>query len=129
MLKKCESKVIRYKFTMGVVILILIGILMPGESVPQVGIPGLDKVVHFGMFFVLTGVYYLEYLMNNKKLPVWYYAVACLFVFAGSTEVMQLFASSRSMDILDLSVDTMGIFIASLLWVAFVKLREGKVAK
>lgn len=123
MIKKLRG----YKFTLGVIILILIAIWMPGSSVPQVGIPNVDKLVHFGMFFVLTAVYYLEYLMRNQKLPVWYYVVACIFVFAGLTEFMQLFAVERSMDLLDLSADTTGIFVASLLWVAFVKVRAKKV--
>lgn len=120
------KKLMGYKFTIGAIILILIAIWMPGSSVPQVSIPNIDKLVHFGMFFVLTGVYYLEYLIRNRKLPIWYYVVACIFVFAGSTEVMQLFAAERSMDLLDLSADTIGIFVASLLWVVAVKIRMKK---
>ena len=41
----------QYKLTLVVILLILVAILMPGDSVPSVGIPGMDKLVHFGMFF------------------------------------------------------------------------------
>lgn len=129
MIKKCGKKCRDYKFTIGVVILILIAILMPGGSVPQVGVPGLDKVIHFGMFFTLTAVFYVEYLRNTNKLPVWYYAFASIFTFAGLTEFMQLFAEDRSMDVLDLSADTLGIFVGSLLIVLYVKLSRKKTDK
>ena len=121
MLKKSWNRCIDYKFTIGVVILILIAILMPGDSVPKVGVPGIDKVVHFGMFFTLTTVFFIEYLRNNNRLPIWYYAFTIIFVFAGSTEVMQLFASDRSMDILDLSADTLGIFVGIILISTYIK--------
>lgn len=121
MLKKSWNKCINYKFTLAVVALILIAILMPGDSVPEVGIPGIDKVIHFGMFFTLAVVFYLEYFKNNNKLPIWYYVFAVIFIFASSTEVMQFFAVDRSMDLLDLSADTLGIFIGILLTTIYVK--------
>lgn len=121
MLKKSWNKCIKYKFTLAVVALILIAILMPGDSVPEVGIPGIDKVIHFGMFFTLAVVFYLEYFKNNKKLPIWYYAFAVIFIFASSTEVMQIFAIDRSMDLLDLSADIIGIFIGIILTTIYVR--------
>lgn len=121
MLKKSWNKCINYKFTLAVVVLILIAILMPGDSVPEVGIPGVDKVIHFGMFFTLTIVFYIEYLWNNNKLPIWYYAFAVIFIFASSTEIMQFFAVDRSMDMLDLSADTLGIFGGIILTTIYVR--------
>lgn len=121
MLKKSWNKCISYKFTLLVVALILIAILMPGDSVPEVGIPDIDKVIHFGMFFTLAVVFYLEYFKNNNKLPIWYYAFAVIFIFASSTEVMQVFAIDRSMDLLDLSADTIGIFIGILLTTIYTR--------
>lgn len=106
----------QYKLTLAVVALILIAILMPGDSVPSVGIAGMDKVVHFGMFFTLSAVFQLEYLWHNKELPTMLYAFFVIFIFAFATEVMQLFAVSRSFDLKDLVADSIGMVVASLLW-------------
>lgn len=110
----------QYKLTLAVVILILVAILMPGDSVPSVGIPGIDKVVHFGMFFTLAGTFNLEYLWQHKSLPHMFYATFIVFIFALMTEIMQLFAVSRSFDLKDLVADTVGIIVASLLWKGYM---------
>ncbi|MEG0014760.1 MAG: VanZ family protein [Cellulosilyticaceae bacterium] len=117
------KKIMSFKLTIVVVILVLIGILMPGGSVPSIGIPGMDKVVHFGMFFMLTGTFYFEYLMKYKRLPRAIYVIPVIGAFAFSTEVMQLFASSRSYDLKDLLMDIIGCIVASGIWIGTMKLR------
>lgn len=113
-----KMKIIKsFKLTMVVIVLILVGILMPGDSVPSVGIPGMDKIVHFGMFFVLTGTFYFEYFMSEKRLPRFWMAFVGVGAFAISTEVMQLCAISRSFDLKDFLVDMMGYLGASGLWI------------
>lgn len=111
------KKLWQYKLTVIVILLILVAILMPGDSVPSVGIPGIDKVVHFGMFFTLTGVYYLEYMLSNKSLPKMLYAILLVGVFAISTEIMQLFAVSRSFDLKDFVIDMIGCIVAIGIWI------------
>lgn len=123
------KKIMSFKLTIVVVILVLIGILMPGGSVPSVGIPGMDKVVHFGMFFTLTGTFYFEYLMKYKRLPRAIYVIPVIGVFAFSTEVIQLFASSRSYDLKDLLVDMIGCIVATGIWTSAIKLRNKKMEK
>lgn len=102
-----------YKLTITSVILILIAILMPGQSVPHVGISGIDKAVHFSMFSVLTLCFYFEYNRHLKKLPHFLYTLLVIGAFGFLTEVMQLFAESRSFDFKDLAVDILGVLIVS----------------
>lgn len=123
------KRIINFKLTIVVTILILVGILMPGDAVPSVGIPGMDKIVHFGMFFTLTGTFYLEYLMNYKKLPKVVYVILSVGLFALLTEIMQLFASSRSYDLKDLLADMIGCIAAIGLWIYGMKLRSKKIEK
>lgn len=101
-----------YKITGIVILLILVAILMPGSSVPKVGVPGIDKVVHLGMFFTLTATFNVEYLWHNKYLPHVLLTFMSIFIFAVSTEVIQLFASNRSCDLKDLLADMIGAVIA-----------------
>ena len=112
----------QYKLTTIVVILILVAILMPGDSVPSVGIPGIDKIIHFGMFFTLTATFSLEYLWKYKCLPDFIYACLSIIGFAFTTEVMQFFAINRSFDLKDLLADTVGFLVASLLWKGYISL-------
>lgn len=99
-----------------VTLAMLVVILMPGDSVPSVGIKGLDKVMHCGMFFVQAGTFCFEYLRITKKLPSSMYTLIGLGIFGLATEVMQLFASKRSFDLKDLVADLVGIALAIVLW-------------
>ncbi|MBS5314881.1 MAG: VanZ family protein [Clostridiales bacterium] len=118
----------QYKLTLVVILLILVAILMPGDSVPSVGIPGMDKLVHFGMFFTLSGTFCLEYVWQYKCMPHMLHTFFSLFIFAFMTEVMQLFAVSRSFDLKDLVADTIGFVVAALLWKAYMTLIHKKKA-
>lgn len=118
----------QYKLTLVVILLILVAILMPGDSVPSVGIPGMDKLVHFGMFFTLSGTFCLEYVWQYKCMPRMLYTFLGLFIFAFMTEVMQLFAVNRSFDLKDLVADTIGFVVAALLWKAYMTLIHKKKA-
>ena len=118
----------QYKLTLVVILLILVAILMPGDSVPSVGIPGMDKLVHFGMFFTLSGTFCLEYVWQYKCMPRMLYTFLGLFIFAFMTEVVQLFAVSRSFDLKDLVADTIGFVVAALLWKDYMTLIHKKKA-
>lgn len=118
------KKLWQYKLTVMVILLILVAILMPGDSVPSVGIPGIDKVVHFGMFFTLTGVYYLEYIFSNKALPKMMYVILLVGAFAISTEIMQLFVVSRSFDLKDFAIDMTGCIVVIGIWIGGSKVHR-----
>lgn len=98
-----------YKLTLLATILILIAILMPASDVPSVGIPNIDKLVHFGMFGTLALCYYGEYVFKNKRLPKFTGSWMGLEIFALLTEVMQLFVEGRSCDGIDWIADSIGI--------------------
>lgn len=122
------QKIKQYKCTLVVVILILAAILMPGDSVPSVGIHGIDKFVHFGMFFTLSGTFCLEYVRQYKCMPQIFWTFLSLFAFAFMTEVLQLFAINRSFDVKDLGADTIGFVGALLLWKVYITLIRDKKA-
>lgn len=107
----------QYKWTIVAVILILIAILMPGNDVPSVGIPHLDKVVHFGMFGVLALVFYGEYTWQHKKLPVYLKAWGAMEIFALVTEFMQKLVPGRSCDMIDFVADSLGITLMIALFI------------
>ena len=110
----------KYKFTIVAVILILIAVLMPADDVPSVGIPNIDKLVHAGMFGVLTLCFYGEYLWNEKRLPTLFYSWLGIELFAMLTECLQYFVEGRSTDIKDFIADTIGTIVAIIIMKCFV---------
>ena len=100
-----------YKFTLLSIILILIAVLMPGDDVPSVSIPNIDKFVHVGMFAFLTLCFYGEYFFSNRKMPSLCLSWGMLELFAITTELLQYLAEGRSCDIKDFLADTIGIVI------------------
>lgn len=105
-----------YRLTLIAIILILIGILMPGNDVPSVGIPNIDKVVHLGMFATLSLCYYGEYVWHNKKLPQVFWPWIGMELYALLTEVMQLFVEGRSCDFIDFIADSIGILLVTVIF-------------
>lgn len=110
-----------YKFTILAVILVLIAILMPGKDVPSVGIPNIDKVVHFGMFGTITFCYYFESYYATSKIAPFIGVFLGVVAFAGLTEIMQIFVPGRSCDYRDLIADALGIVAASVVAQGIIK--------
>lgn len=104
------KKIWQFKLTIIVTILVLIGMFMPGDDIPSVGIPHMDKIVHFGMFFCMAAAFYLEYVLAYNKKPLWWGIVLVLLGFAIATELLQGMTDSRSCDVFDGMVDMVGAF-------------------
>ena len=104
----------QYKFTILSVVLVLIGILMPGDDVPSVGIPHLDKVVHCGMFGCVTICFYWDYFKAYKKVPRLIVTLILVILFGAITEIMQAYVPGRSCDYRDLIADSIGVILATL---------------
>jgi VanZ family protein len=105
--------------TLIVSLLITIAVLIPGSNLPDVGVGGLDKIVHMGMFAVWAVA--VRYDLNTKAfkfLPV--FALGILFSLL--TEVIQLLVEGRTFDVYDMAADAIGIVIGLLVGGQVVKL-------
>lgn len=84
---------------------------MPGEDIPtpRLDIPHLDKIVHAGMFFIMSFLLCLYFDKKPLRRPA-VYAIAILFafVYGGLIEILQHFFFQRSGDVLDLLADIAG---------------------
>lgn len=85
---------------------------IPGEDIPNphLDIPHLDKVVHFGMFFVMSLL--LCCILEHKsrlRLPIIYaLAILSAFIYGGIIEILQHNYFNRGGDIWDLIADVAG---------------------
>lgn len=93
------------KFTIITSILIIIAVLIPGKQIPDPGIVGLDKFVHFGMFF--TWAVSFRYETQTRLSPLMTLLVGLLFSLF--TEVIQIAVEGRTFDWLDLATDFLGL--------------------
>ena len=83
-------------------------------------IPNLDKVVHIGMYFGMSGMLWLEFLRAHRRdrTPMWHAwvgAFVCPVLFSGAVELLQAFCTTyRGGDWLDFAANTTGAVLASL---------------
>lgn len=123
-----KKLLVNYKFTILAVILILVAILMPANDIPSVGVPGIDKVVHCGMFGFLTLCFYGEYFYKNKRNPKALCAIGAIAAYAAFTEFLQLFVEGRACDFIDWLADSLGIILAALVFYLFINWLNNKKA-
>jgi VanZ family protein len=102
--------------------LICYALFIPAKELPVkplFKIPHFDKMVHFGLFFILCFLL----LRPFKRVKLKYYLMATLIsiVFSGLLEFsQQIFSKSRSSDIYDFMANTLGILFAVLFYYFFV---------
>ena len=116
------KKLFIYKFTILTLLVILYGLLMPSDSVPDLSfsIPHLDKVVHCGLFTALTLVLSLEYTLHYRKTIPFLYLLFFGSLFGLVTELLQgSLTAGRMADPLDLLADITGVCLGSLLFPLF----------
>ncbi len=102
--------------------LICYALFIPAKELPVkplFKIPHFDKMVHFGLFFILC----VLLLRPLKRLNLKYYLIAPLVsvVFSAILEFsQQMLSKSRSSDIYDFMANTLGICAAILFYYFFV---------
>ena len=95
----------KYFPSIAITILILLAVLMPGSNVPSVEIVGLDKAVHFILFFIWSLA-----LRNDFSATFnWKLALCAGAVFCVSTEIAQLFVAGRTFEGWDVFFGVLGL--------------------
>ncbi len=99
----------KYLFTASLSILILIAVLIPGSTLPDVNpFIGFDKLVHIALFGAWALAVYYEFRKPEFNL---FLAFVIGISFSLFTEVLQLFVEDRSFDVYDLFADAAGLII------------------
>lgn len=119
-------------FSILVALLLLILSLTNAETFKKVqlgGFPNVDKLIHFGMYFVLMSVIIIEHRKNLSN-PLNLFLLALIPLFYGILmEILQLtLTSTRSGDIYDALADAAGVLASALLWL-FIKALSGNTVR
>lgn len=131
------NTLLRYTFLpLLISLVIFIGTcLIQPSHVPEMpaGLPW-DKLVHFGMFFLLSAVALIDYYRLHKGAPhpfrwvFWGFIVPV--VYGGIIELLQLYAfSQRSAEWGDWIADILGSLTATLLIILFLRKRNNSKKK
>lgn len=110
----------RYPFSLLIILAVVFLSFFKPPSTNLSTITNLDKVAHFGMYFGLSGVLWLEFLRGQKLqgTPVWHAWIgACLLpiLFGGCIELLQSCTGYRGGDWCDFAANTTGVVVASLI--------------
>lgn len=85
---------------------------LPGENIPKPGFsfPHLDKLVHFGMFFILAIFLTseLHYQTRLKRRTIYWIVAGISGLYGGAIEVMQELWFLRSGELWDWMADLLG---------------------
>ena len=80
-------------------------------------IPNIDKIVHFGMYFIMMSVIIIEHRKNIRNLINLFLMALIPLSYGILMEILQLtLTSSRSGDFYDALFDGAGILTSVLLW-------------
>lgn len=94
------------------ILFVVAGSLAPARDIPVDMMHGTDKVVHFLGYFLL-GLFAVMVFKQPRQLA---FALAFLVVLGGIVEIAQgLLTQSRSADLLDFVVNTLGVAAATTL--------------
>lgn len=98
-------------------LLIMVALTIPGRAIPDSNILQLDKLIHAGLFLVLTLLWLAA--LSHASLLRGMIILAAMLAYAVLTEVYQeVMPIGRSADMLDSLADAAGAIIAFLLWIA-----------
>ncbi|TXT50670.1 MAG: hypothetical protein FD137_248 [Spirochaetes bacterium] len=98
-----------YKFSILIALAIVAALLIPSYAFSKISSPtGMDKIVHFGLFFIFTLVYIVEFKKEKHKFPGFQHGALIAFGFVIASELLQLFSRSRRFELLDVAAGILG---------------------
>jgi VanZ family protein len=98
---------LRYLPTIFTTLLILVAVLLPGSKLPDVDMVGIDKVVHFGLFFIWALALRFDFGARFR----WPWALVAGLAFTVATEVFQIVVDGRTFDVWDIVFDSLGLAV------------------
>lgn len=111
----------KYPFSLAIIITVIYLSFFKPPSIKAPLFEGIDKIVHFCMYGGLSGILWIEFLLNHRKdnLNLKHAvigAIVCPILFGGLIELGQAYLTQyRGGDWLDFLANTTGVLVASLI--------------
>lgn len=111
-------------------VLIFVLSSIPGQYYPQVGFEFSDKIVHFGIYFLLAITFYMSLSHQNRfKLFAehpFIFAVIFTAIYGASDELHQYFVPNRTCDFYDFLANLGGAIGAMALIYVFFEVKKNR---
>ena len=107
-------------------IVIFIFCTMPSGHIPRMRIPHLDKIVHFGFFFIqsLWLSLFFNFQTKSSYFRIIRLSTLSAFVYGGVIELLQDSIFHRTGDLYDLIADILGGFAGAMAYPAALRLYD-----
>ena len=115
-----KAFILRYPFSIAIILLVTFLSFFKPPQTELDDVPGIDKLVHTGMYFVMAGLLWLEFYRGRKKTnaPMWHAwigAFLCPLVYGGVVELLQEYCTEyRGSEWLDFGANSLGVILAAL---------------
>jgi VanZ family protein len=102
---------------------IVVGLTLPGTALPSTNLWEFDKLIHAGLFFVLTLLWLSA--LTRGRLDRGMAVLAVILAFSVLTELYQgMLPFGRQADMLDAAADSAGAVVGFALWFPARKLMD-----
>jgi VanZ family protein len=105
-------------------VLIFVLCTIPSNGSPKFKIPNIDKIVHFGFFFVQSILLclFLNFQTKYSFIKIVFISTILIFLYGGLIEIFQQEFFFRTCDIYDLIADVSGGFSGAIIYPVVIKI-------
>ena len=115
-----KAFILRYPFSIAIILLVTFLSFFKPPKTDVDDVPGIDKLVHTAMYFLMAGWLWLEFYKGQKKTkaPIWHAwigAFLCPLVYGGVVELLQEYCTEhRGGEWLDFAANSLGVILAAV---------------
>ena len=118
--------ILRYPLSIAIILLVTFLSFFKPPSTDLDNVPGIDKLVHTGMYFVMASFLWWEFYKGQKNThaPIWHAwvgAFLCPLLYGGIVELLQEYCiEHRGGEWLDFAANSAGVIIAAVVGYYFL---------
>lgn len=118
--------ILRYPLSIAIILLVTFLSFFKPPSTDFDDVPGIDKLVHTGMYFVMASFLWWEFYKGQKNThaPIWHAWVGAFFcplLYGGIVELLQEYCTEhRGGEWLDFAANSAGVIIAAVVGYYFL---------
>lgn len=115
-----KAFILRYPLSITIILVVTFLSFFKPPSTDLDNVPGIDKFVHTGMYFVMAGLLWLEFYRGRRKTgaPIWHAwigAFLCPLIYGGMVELLQEYCTEhRGGEWLDFGANSLGVILAAI---------------
>lgn len=119
----------KYPFSLTIIAIVIYLSFFKPPTVDVSQFPGFDKLAHLCMYGGLSGILWIEFLLNHRRYDdvlwhAWIGAVFCPIAMSGIIELLQEYCTTyRGGDWFDFLANSCGVAVATLIAYFFIRPR------